>query len=328
MQRASQALETTLSDQTSATSWATVVIGVPADTVQAELNIFNRQNISEHITKCDEPLTRLSISHVDSASVGVTGPPTRLKQLFEQSDLLRSSRHSALPISGGLCHVRGVYDDEDVQSILEAAGVWERWGSRPVRVPLISPFTGTAFPCADAHHLIEAICTEALTKPLYFDKIAKGVVSQLQNKKPSKAQPVQILHYKSSVLSDKILADVVGKLEHAEVRRQCLIDWATLDASDHSSQSPSSMHNAKLAVVGMSCRMPGGADTTDKFWELLISGVDTHTTVPPHRFDLEAHFDPSGEKENTVGTRFGNFIDNPGYFDAGFFNMSPREVSR
>ncbi|KAL8656077.1 MAG: hypothetical protein Q9226_002797 [Calogaya cf. arnoldii] len=32
------------------------------------------------------------------------------------------------------------------------------------------------------------------------------------------------------------------------------------------------------------------------------------------------------EKDNTVGARFGNFIDNPGYFDAAFFNMSPREV--
>ncbi|KAI4268572.1 MAG: hypothetical protein LQ337_007761, partial [Flavoplaca oasis] len=44
--------------------------------------------------------------------------------------MLRSSRHSALPISGGLCHVPNVYEQDDVRAIVEAAEVWERWGAR------------------------------------------------------------------------------------------------------------------------------------------------------------------------------------------------------
>lgn len=321
VQSVSQTLEPTMTEQAASVSWATVVIGVPADAIQVELDRFNQLAESESPGANARPLTGVGISHVDQTSVGVTGPPSRLKQLFRQSELLRSSRHSALPLSGGLCHVPNVYDDEDVRAILEMAEAWERWGTHALQVPLISPFTGSPFLCSDAYHLIEAICTEALTKPLYFDKLAGGVVTQLNG------LSCQVLHYGASLMSDTVIADVTSQLSPCDTARQCLVDWALRDAFDQLQNGPTPPRDAKLAVVGMACRMPVGADTPEQFWELLMNGVDTHTTVPPDRFDLDAHFDPSGEKENTVGTRFGNFIANPGYFDAGFFSMSPREVS-
>lgn len=326
VQRISQLLESTLDEESpAAVSWATVVMGLSADAVQAELDLFNHHN-SKTVHICSEPLTTVSISHVDNVSVGITGPPARLKELFIQSEVLSSSRHSRLPISGGLCHVTNVYDTEDVKAILEVAEVSERWGSRRVQVPLVSPFTGAPFLGADGQTLIEAICTEALTKPLYFDKLAEGVIAQFWSRPTSDVLSLQMLHYRASVMSDSIIADVSEQFLPGTVKCQCLVDWAMRDAFDQVPDGPSVTQNAKLAVVGMACRMPGGADTPEQFWELLLNGVDTHTLVPPDRFDLDAHFDPSDEKENTVGTRFGNFIDNPGYFDAGFFNMSPREV--
>ncbi|KAL4976029.1 hypothetical protein BDW66DRAFT_166766 [Aspergillus desertorum] len=322
VQRVSQTLEATVPEQATSVSWATVVIGVPADTIQKELDQFNAAAGSEIPGANAVPLTGVSISHVDQTSVGVTGPPSRLKQLFRQSELLRSARHSALPISGGLCHVPNVYNSDDVRAILETAEVRQRWAARALQVPLISPFTGSPFLCSDAYHLIEAICNEALTKPLYFDKLAGGVLTQLNG------LPCRILHYGASLMSDTIIDDVSRQLSIGDARRQCLVDWTVCDAFDQLQDSPRPPRNAKLAVVGMACRMPGGADTPERFWELLVDGVDTHTTVPPDRFDLEAHFDPSSEMENSVGTRYGNFIDNPGYFDAGFFNMSPREAEQ
>ena len=327
VQRVSQTLETTATEQATLISWATVVIDVPAETIRKELDRFNGSEELEGTDTNTTPLTGLSISHVDDTSVGITGPPTRLKKLFRQSEMLRSSRHSALPISGGLCHVPNVYEEDDVQAILEAAEAWERWGTRVVQVPIVSPFTGSPFPCSDAYHLVEAICTEALTKPLYFDKLAGGVATQFLSGRQSNGPSSQILHYRATVMSDTIIASVINKLPAGDAKRQCLVDWALRDtAFDQLQHGPSPPQTAKLAVVGMSCRMPGGADTHERFWELLVNGVDTLTTVPSDRFDLDAHFDSTMEKENTVGTRFGNFIDNPGYFDAGFFNMSPREV--
>ncbi|RDW58538.1 type I polyketide synthase [Aspergillus mulundensis] len=323
VQRVSWTLETTATEQATSISWATVVTGLPADTIQGELVNFNGLTDSGGSATTARPLTGVSISHVDKNSVGVTGPPSRLKQLFRQSEVLRSSRHSPLPISGGLCHAPNVYDSDDVRAIIATAEVWWRWGTRALQVPLISPFTGSPYVCSDAYRLIEAICTEALTKPLCFDKVAQGVVTQL-NGPPS----CQILHYGASPMSDTIIAAITNKLSASGAKRQCLGDWAVGDAFDQLQDSPSPPQTAKLAVVGMSCRMPGGADTPERFWELLVNGIDTHTTVPPDRFDLDAHYDGSGEKENTVGTRFGNFIDNPGNFDAGFFNMSPREAEQ
>lgn len=327
VQRVSQILETTVTEKAASISWATVVIDIPADTIQSELDRFNGLEERQGTDTKTRPLTGLSISHVDDTSVGVTGPPTRLKELFRQSEMLRSSRHSALPISGGVCHVSNIYEEEDVRAILEAAEVWERWGARAVRVPIISPFTGSPFPCSDACHLIESICTEALTKPLHFDKLAGGVVTQILSGQQPNRPPSRILHYKATVMSETIITGIISKLPTTDADRQCLVEWAVRkNAFDQLQLGPSPPQTTKLAVVGMSCRMPGDASTPEQFWELLVNGVDTHTTVPPDRFDLDAHFDATMEKENTVGTRFGNFIENPGYFDAGFFNMSPREV--
>jgi monodictyphenone polyketide synthase len=77
----------------------------------------------------------------------------------------------------------------------------------------------------------------------------------------------------------------------------------------------------------MSCRFPGGADDPDLFWELLAEGRDVHRKVPPDRYDVDSHTDPTGERRNTSLTPFGCFINEPGLFDAGFFNMSPREAA-
>lgn len=311
-------------------TWASVITGLPAEVVQAELDLFNGQQDTDGGKCMTTALTRISISHVDHASVGITGPPTHLTQLFRQSKILGSSRHAALPISGGLCHVPNVYDAEDVRAIMKAARVWERWGCRPFQGTLLSPYTGTAFPARDAYHLIEAICTEALTKPLFFDKLAEGAAAHISLELgPHNDPSCQILHYRTSLLPDTIISTAVEKLPlSTAVHRQDLVDWAMQDdsAADQQRGNPGLPQESKLAVVGMACRMPGDADTPERFWELLVEGRDTHTLVPPDRFDLQTHFDRTGKTENAVGTQFGNFISNPGHFDAGFFNMSPREV--
>ncbi|KAI0842123.1 polyketide synthase [Hypoxylon sp. FL0890] len=297
-------------------SWAMVVTGLPVEEVQAELDRFN----SEAPT-----LTQVSISHVDHSSVGVTGPPARLAKLFCQSQVLGSSRHSSLPISGGLCHVPSLYSEDDVNAILEAAGVQERWKSGIAHLPLLSPYTGVPFPADNAVDLLRAICTESLTKPLFFDKIAEGVVEHVLNLEPPECR---VLHYRTSLISDQIISAVTEKLSCIPVRRQDLVEWAMKDEIISQETAPRSPHNSNLAVVGMACRMPGGADTPERFWQLLVDGRDTHTTVPADRFDIETHYDPTGKTENSTNTRYGNFIDNPGYFDAGFFNMSPREAQQ
>ena len=82
-----------------------------------------------------------------------------------------------------------------------------------------------------------------------------------------------------------------------------------------------------IAVIGMGCRFPGGADTPDDFWHLLANGVDAIREVPGDRWDAQALFDPDPAAPGRMSTRWGGFIDGVDRFDPTFFGIAPREAA-
>jgi acyl transferase domain-containing protein len=82
-----------------------------------------------------------------------------------------------------------------------------------------------------------------------------------------------------------------------------------------------------VAVIGMACRFPGGADTPQKFWELLANGVDGIREVPADRWDNRDLYDPDPNAAGKISTRWGGFIDSVDQFDPFFFGISPREAA-
>ena len=85
--------------------------------------------------------------------------------------------------------------------------------------------------------------------------------------------------------------------------------------------------NEPVAIVGMACRFPGGADDPRAFWELLRAGVDAIRQVPSGRWDMETwHGNGSGE-QGKICTREGGYLDEVDRFDASYFGISPREAS-
>jgi malonyl CoA-acyl carrier protein transacylase len=81
-----------------------------------------------------------------------------------------------------------------------------------------------------------------------------------------------------------------------------------------------------IAVIGMSCRFPGGADTPEKFWEILRGGVDAISVVPPERWDAEAFYSTDRDAQGKMCTRWGGFVSGADRFDAGFFGIAGREA--
>ncbi|HSI04120.1 MAG TPA: SDR family NAD(P)-dependent oxidoreductase [Myxococcota bacterium] len=82
-----------------------------------------------------------------------------------------------------------------------------------------------------------------------------------------------------------------------------------------------------IAIVGVSCRFPGGVEDAESFWRLLADGADPVRKVPKERWDADAVYDPDPDAPGKSITRSGSFIDGWEQFDPLFFGMSPREAT-
>ena len=223
---------------------------------------------------------------------------------------------------GGLCHAKHVYGQEHVDSIVRTSALDELDAKVVAHVPIFSTSSGHPFATTSASGLFHDIVEEILTQAIQWDNVVEGIV---QRAKAAATCECQITTFRTCLP----IRDLEAALSLAEPRR---IWTSTLDLvpwilkPDTVSQGPRGPGQAKIAIVGMSCRLPGGATDTDKFWEILSQGLDVHKKIPADRFDVDSHYDPTGKRMNTSLTPYGCFIDEPGLFDAPFFNMSPREA--
>ena len=82
-----------------------------------------------------------------------------------------------------------------------------------------------------------------------------------------------------------------------------------------------------VAVVGIGCRFPGGADGPEGLWEVVSGGRDLVSEFPTDRgWDVEGLFDPDPDAEGKTYSRWGGFLEDAAGFDAGFFGIAPGEV--
>ncbi|MCX4862354.1 type I polyketide synthase, partial [Streptomyces canus] len=103
--------------------------------------------------------------------------------------------------------------------------------------------------------------------------------------------------------------------------------WATanLHETRERLREVESRNHEPIAIVGLGCRYPGGAQTPDDFWRLLSSGGDAIAGFPADRgWDIEEFYEQ--DPEGTSQVREAGFVQDGAGFDAGFFGISPREA--
>jgi acyl transferase domain-containing protein/NADPH:quinone reductase-like Zn-dependent oxidoreductase/NAD(P)-dependent dehydrogenase (short-subunit alcohol dehydrogenase family)/acyl carrier protein len=94
---------------------------------------------------------------------------------------------------------------------------------------------------------------------------------------------------------------------------------AKLDAAERRQNQP-------IAIIGIGCRVPGGANSPEEFWRLLRDGRDAVREIPADRWDLDAYYDPNPDTPGKIATRFGAFLDQVDHFEPQFFGIAPREA--
>ncbi|MEV5341652.1 beta-ketoacyl synthase N-terminal-like domain-containing protein [Streptomyces sp. NPDC052676] len=82
-----------------------------------------------------------------------------------------------------------------------------------------------------------------------------------------------------------------------------------------------------IAIVGMSCRLPGGIGSPEELWSLVAGGRDAVSGFPTDRgWDLDNLYHPEPGHPGTTYVKEAGVLHGAGAFDAGFFGLSDREA--
>ncbi|KAF9895148.1 hypothetical protein FE257_000050 [Aspergillus nanangensis] len=83
-----------------------------------------------------------------------------------------------------------------------------------------------------------------------------------------------------------------------------------------------------IAIIGIGCRLPGGASTTSRLWELLKSPRMVASEPPTARFDVNSFYHDDSGYPGTTNAREAYYLcEDPRMFDASFFNISAAEAA-
>ncbi|MDT0441056.1 type I polyketide synthase [Streptomyces johnsoniae] len=81
-----------------------------------------------------------------------------------------------------------------------------------------------------------------------------------------------------------------------------------------------------IAVVGIGCRFPGGADTPERMWRMMRDGVDAIGPFPADRWEADPYYDPDPDTPGKAYVLHGGYVDDVDSFDAQLFGIPLAEA--
>jgi acyl transferase domain-containing protein/acyl carrier protein len=115
-------------------------------------------------------------------------------------------------------------------------------------------------------------------------------------------------------------------LEEATDRELVLQSLRHIKKLRHEIEVERGARSEPIAIVGIGCRFPGGADSPAKFWSLLQDGFDAVADMGDRRWVMNEVFDPNPHAPGKMYTRRAALLDQIDQFDAELFGISDREA--
>ncbi|MFE1328809.1 SDR family NAD(P)-dependent oxidoreductase, partial [Streptomyces sp. NPDC058741] len=190
------------------------------------------------------------------------------------------------------------------------------------RLAALRTLVGTHVAATLGHADAGAVSVEAAFKDLGFDSLTAVALRDRLHRVTGLKLPTTVVfdHPSISALAACLDAVAFGSRKGEEARP----DAEPAHAADH----PGAGDDEPIAIVSMGCRLPGGVDTPEDLWRLVLDGVDAITPLPADRgWDLGGLYDPDPDHLGTSYVRESGFLDGAAEFDAGFFGISPREAT-
>lgn len=261
------------------------------------------------------PSSKPYISAVGSNNVTITAPPLILDKFLEDGTLRRA------PTKIGIYapfHAPHLYSTQDIEEVLGEELEEAPFCRRPL-TPVLSSNTGLPLEAQTYRDLLAAALGEILLTQLRWDKVLATSSSILKAKGVGKCE----LFPFGTTATQSLVAALTGP--NAGDLQVMVKDCMSPNTRDSATDPTKTAKGSDIAIIGMSGRFPE-SDSLNSFWDLLYKGLDVHREVPESRWSLDAHVDLTGKRKNTSKVPYGCWVNNPGLFDARFFNMSPREA--